>query len=178
MSWWNRFLEWKIRLPPCPWNSYASTGLLNSYCSIEWSQNSSNSSCEIFRSNTGNSWWACLQNLTVHSLLNSCRCSLLGHIRLKNPPTSNHFFVCSIVFIAALRRGLTSFCWQERCLSFVLSEILKFWQWYKSIYPQCHTPCLSPGSSTRSSSCCITPQLSDLRVSPLSVSRWSDSDLD
>ena len=92
-------------------------------------QNSSNSSCEIFRSNTGNSWWACLQNLTVHSLLNSCRCSLLGHIRRKNPPTSNHFFCLLHCFhscfttwcdILLLTGAMFVFCsvWDSEIVSF------------------------------------------------------------
>ena len=36
----------------------------------------------------------------------------------------------------------------------------------------------TPGSITRSYIGCLTPELSDLRINPLSEVRWSDSDLD
>ena len=40
------------------------------------------------------------------------------------------------------------------------------------------TPRLSPGSTSRSSGRCVTPEIADYRVNPLSTSRWSDSDDD
>ena len=39
-------------------------------------------------------------------------------------------------------------------------------------------PRLSPGSTSRSSGRCVTPEIADYRVNPLSTSRWSDSDDD
>ena len=40
------------------------------------------------------------------------------------------------------------------------------------------TPRLSPGSTSRSSGRCVTPEIADYRINPLSTSRWSDSDND
>jgi len=46
------------------------------------------------------------------------------------------------------------------------------------VTPERLTPPLSPGSTSRSSGCCNTPEISNYRVNPLSTFRWTESDTD